>query len=329
MRMRGKRHSLATLAILLVTAIWGSTFFIIKDAVALVDPIDFLAARFSIAAVVPAIIFWRRLRRLTPQQWQIGLSLGVLYGLAQIVQTIGLQHTDASVSGFITGTYVVITPIILWIGFKARLNRMTWVAVLIALAGLGVLSLTGIGSGGIGESLTLVGATLYALHIVLLDRWSRSMDAISLTLVQLIGVALTCVFLGLPGAYRIPAETTVWGAILYTAVFAGIVTMLIQTWAQRHVSPTRVALVMTFEPVFASAFAVALGGETVTARLLVGGSLILFATFIGLRAGRADTTDPEITTHLHPPEPNPETSPTNPTSTTNGSPKTHTEGVVP
>ena len=231
-----RKPTVATLALLVVTAIWGSTFFIIKDAVSKIDPIDFLAVRFAVGAAIPAFVFWRRLSRLTATQWQIGLALGCLYGLAQIVQTVGLQTTAASVSGFITGTYVVLTPIIMWIAFKARLNVRTWVAVALALAGLAVLSLTGLGNGGVGEALTLVGAALYAVHIVLLDRWSRSMDAMSLAIVQLIGVALTTGFLGLPGGYHVPADPGVWGAIVYTAIMAGIVTMLLQTWAQRHIT---------------------------------------------------------------------------------------------
>lgn len=283
-----RASSTATLALLVVTAIWGSTFFIIKDALATIDPLDFLAVRFAIAAAIPAAIFWRRLRRLTATQWQIGLALGGLYGLAQIVQTIGLQTTAASVSGFITGTYVVLTPIIMWIAFRARLSARTWVAVALALVGLAVLSLTGLGGGGIGEALTLAGATLYAVHIVLLDRWSRSMDAMSLAIVQLIGVALTTGFLGIPGGYHVPSDAGVWGAIVYTAIVAGVVTMLLQTWAQRHISPTRVALLMTFEPVFASAFAVGLGGESVTLRLIAGGALILLATLLGITGGRAE-----------------------------------------
>lgn len=304
-----RRSTTATLALLVVTAIWGSTFFIIKDAVTTIDPIDFLAVRFAVAALIPAAIFWRRLRRLSATQWQIGLALGGLYGLAQIVQTVGLQTTAASVSGFITGTYVVLTPIMMWIAFKARLNVRTWVAVGLALAGLAVLSLTGLGNGGVGEALTLVGATLYAVHIVLLDRWSRSMDAMSLAIVQLIGVALTTGFLGLPGGYHVPADAKVWGAIAYTAIMAGIVTMLLQTWAQRHITPTRVALLMTFEPVFASAFAIGLGGETITIRLVAGGALILLATLIGIR-GQADPADdtPLIPTPPGadtPPPPNP------------------------
>ena len=289
-----RKPTVATLALLVVTAIWGSTFFIIKDAVSKIDPIDFLAVRFAVGAAIPAFVFWRRLSRLTATQWQIGLALGCLYGLAQIVQTVGLQTTAASVSGFITGTYVVLTPIIMWIAFKARLNVRTWVAVALALAGLAVLSLTGLGNGGVGEALTLVGAALYAVHIVLLDRWSRSMDAMSLAIVQLIGVALTTGFLGLPGGYHVPADPGVWGAIVYTAIVAGIVTMLLQTWAQRHITPTRVALLMTFEPVFASAFAVGFGGEAVTIRLVAGGALILLATLIGIRGGQADAVNDTI-----------------------------------
>lgn len=283
-----RKPTVATLALLVVTAIWGSTFFIIKDAVSKIDPIDFLAVRFAVGAAIPAFVFWRRLSRLTATQWQIGLALGCLYGLAQIVQTVGLQTTAASVSGFITGTYVVLTPIIMWIAFKARLNIRTWAAVALALVGLAVLSLTGLGGGGVGEALTLVGAALYAVHIVLLDRWSRSMDAMSLAIVQLIGVALTTGFLGLPGGYHVPADAKVWGAIAYTAIMAGIVTMLLQTWAQRHITPTRVALLMTFEPVFASAFAVGFGGEAVTLRLVGGGALILLATLLGATGGQAD-----------------------------------------
>ena len=289
-----RKPTVATLALLVVTAIWGSTFFIIKDAVSKIDPIDFLAVRFAVGAAIPAFVFWRRLSRLTATQWQIGLALGCLYGLAQIVQTVGLQTTAASVSGFITGTYVVLTPIIMWIAFKARLNVRTWVAVALALAGLAVLSLTGLGNGGVGEALTLVGAALYAVHIVLLDRWSRSMDAMSLAIVQLIGVALTTGFLGLPGGYHVPADPGVWGAIVYTAIMAGIVTMLLQTWAQRHIPPPRVALLMTFEPVFASAFAVGFGGEAVTIRLVAGGALILLATLIGIRGGQADAVNDTI-----------------------------------
>ncbi|MEO7589014.1 MAG: DMT family transporter [Arachnia sp.] len=271
-------------ALVLVTVAWGSTFFVIKDALDGMGTADFLAARFTIAAVVLAAISWRRLLRLSWAQWRVGLGLGVIYGLGQIAQTAGLRHTDASVSGFITGTYVVITPLLLWVIFRTRVASRTWLSVGLAVAGLAVLSITGMAAGGIGELLTLLGAALYALHIVFLDRSASRMGALSLATVQLIGVAATCIVIALPGGTGGLPVMSAWGAILYTAVVAGALTMLLQTWAQGHLSPTKVAVVMTLEPVFATAFAIALGGETLTGKLVVGGSLILAATVIGVLA---------------------------------------------
>lgn len=274
-------------ALVIVTMVWGSTFFIIKDAISIMDPADFLAARFTIAAVLLVAVSWRRLLRLTWQQWGTGLGLGAIYGLGQVVQTIGLRHTDASVSGFITGTYVVITPLLLWVIFRRRVSSRTWLSVGLAVAGLAVLSITGMAGGGVGELLTLLGAALYALHIVFLDRSANRMDALSLTAVQLIGVAATCTMIALPGRTGPLPDLPGWGAILYTAVIAGALTMLLQTWAQGHLSPTKVAVVMTLEPIFATAFAVTFGGETLTGRLLAGGALILAATVIGVLTGDA------------------------------------------
>ena len=266
-----RRSGLATLAVLTITVIWGSTFFIIKDAVDRMEPIDFLAIRFTIAAALIALVLWPRLRRLPAGGWRAGLGLGVLYGLAQIAQTYGLKHTSASVSGFITGTYVVLTPIILWLFLKVRLSAQAWVAVALACLGLGVLTLTGPAAMGWGEWLTLLGAFFYALHIVVLERFAPQWDALALTAVQLVGVALTCLVAAIPGGVHLSADPVAWRAIAYTVLVAGIATMLLQTWAQRHLSATRTALMMTFEPVFASLFAIALGGEHLSARLLIGG----------------------------------------------------------
>lgn len=278
------RTKLATVAILLTTAIWGSTFFVIKDAVARVDPLDFLAVRFAIGALAPALLFLPRLRRLTRRQWATGLGIGFLYGAGQIVQTIGLQTTSASMSGFITGTYVVLTPLVVWAAYRTRPGRLTWVAVGLAMLGLAALSLSGVSGFGLGETLTLASAALYAVHIVVLDRFATSMDPVSLSITQLLGVALMCGIFAAPDGLRVPAVPAVWGAILYTAVAAGIVTLLLQTWAQRHLPPTRTALLMTFEPVFASAFAVAFGGEQFSLRLALGGAVIVAASFVGVRA---------------------------------------------
>lgn len=291
---------MATTALLAVTLIWGSTFIVIKDAVVTMDPADFLAIRFTLAAVVICAILWRRITTLPARHWLIGLGVGAIYGLAQLAQTYGLRLTSASVSGFITGTYVVLTPLIVWIVLRRRPSTATGLAVLLAVGGLAVLSITGAATGGIGEALTFLGALLYAVHIVALDSAARRVDVLALTALQMVGVALVCAFAAIPGGIPMPSQPSIWGAIAYTALVAGVVTMGLQTWAQQYLAPTRVALLMTLEPVFATVFAVGYGGESVTLRLLVGGAMILVGTVIGVRS---DPVPETITTAGSHPEP--------------------------
>jgi drug/metabolite transporter (DMT)-like permease len=270
---------LATLALLSVTAMWGSTFFLIKDLLDRVPVLDFLALRFGIAAVAVWLIFPRALGRLTPLARRQAAVLGVVYGVAQILQTAGLAHTPASVSGFITGMYVVFTPILAAPLLKQRIGAATWGAVLLAVVGLGVLTLSGF-SVGYGEAITLVAAGLYALHIVGLGAWSRAEDAIGMTIVQLAVVSLVALVVTAPDGVVLPSRAGDWVSVLYMAVFAAAVAMWAQTWAQAHLPPTRSAIIMSMEPVFAALFAVLLGGEDATVRMLLGGGMVLTAMLV-------------------------------------------------
>jgi drug/metabolite transporter (DMT)-like permease len=282
---------LATTLLVLVTAVWGSTFFLIRDLVVHVPPADFLAVRFGIAAVVMLAVFRRHVRALSRRDLRVGVVLGVLYGLAQVLQTIGLQTTDASVSGFITGTYVVLTPVLGALVLRDRIGRVAWVAVGVATAGLAVLSLDGF-SVGVGESVTLASAVLYAAHIVALGRWSRPEAAVGLATVQASVIALVAGVGAVPGGLTLPADGGQWASLLYMALVAGAGALWAQTWAQAHMTATRAAVVMTLEPVFAAFFAVLLGGESLTTRMLVGGALVVTATYlVELRGPAAEARD--------------------------------------
>jgi drug/metabolite transporter (DMT)-like permease len=275
--MRGRHATLlATLALLLVTACWGSTFFLIKDLLDRVPVLDFLAVRFAVATVVLLLMFPRALGRLDAATRRQAVVLGLLYGLAQILQTAGLAHTPASVSGFITGMYVICTPLLAAPLLKQRIGMMTWGAVLLAMTGLGVLTLSGF-SIGYGEALTLVAAVLYALHIVGLGAWSTVEAAIGMTIVQLAVITVICLVVTAPDGIVLPETVGDWASVLYMAVFAAGLALAAQTWAQAHLPPTRSAIIMSMEPVFAALFAVVLGGEDATLRMLVGGSLVLAA----------------------------------------------------
>ncbi len=272
------RTRLATLLLVALTAVWGSTFFLIRDLLETVPPVDFLAVRFSLSAVIMLIVFWRPVRALSRRQVLVGVGLGALYGLAQIFQTQGLATTPASVSGFITGTYVVLTPVFTAVLLRERVAGSTWAAVGLATVGLALLSLNGF-SVGFGEAITLLAAALYALHIVGLGRYSASEIATGRSVVQMVVIALLCVVGAVPGGVVLPSTPAQWASVLYMVVFASILALWVQTWAQAHMPATRAAIVMTLEPVFAAFFAVTLGDESATLRMVVGGALVLTAMY--------------------------------------------------
>ncbi len=270
---------LAALALLAVTAIWGSTFFLIRDLLERVPTLDFLAVRFAIAAALLALIAPRSLARLSAESRKRAVVLGALYGVAQILQTAGLAHTAASVSGFITGMYVVATPLFAALLLHTRIGALTWSAVALAAAGLGVLTLEGF-SIGYGEAITLVAALIYALHIVGLGAWSKPAEAMGMSILQLVVIAVICLVATAPDGIVLPDNTRDWLSVLYMAVFAGALALVAQTWAQAHLPPTRTAIIMSMEPVFAALFAVWLGGESAGPRMVLGGAMVLTAMLL-------------------------------------------------
>ena len=281
---RSRTELLAFLALLTMTAVWGSTFFLIKDLVTRIPVTDMLAVRFAIASVALAAIAAPRLRMSRPVL-AYGSLLGLLYGSAQILQTAGLAHTAASVSGFVTGLYVVATPLLTALILRRRIPRVTWLAAILATVGLGVLALHGFALG-YGELLTLLSAVIYAGHIVALGRFSSPQTALSLSVVQLIMITLVCGVAawwptaGSTAGIQLPSSAADWLIVLYLALIASALTMVLQTWAQAHIEPSRAAVIMAMEPVWAAAFAVALGGETITARMVIGGLAIVSAMYL-------------------------------------------------
>jgi drug/metabolite transporter (DMT)-like permease len=287
---RSRPEVLAFLALLVMTAAWGSTFFLIKDVVTRIPVADLLAIRFAIASVALALIAAPRLQ-LTRAVVGYGSLLGLLYGAAQILQTAGLAHTTASVSGFVTGLYVVATPLLTAVVLRRRVPPLTWLAAVLATIGLGVLALHGF-SIGFGELLTLIAAVIYAGHIVALGRFSTPGTTLGLSLVQLSMITLVTAVAALwptegsaPGI-QLPESLHDWLVVLYLALIASALTMVLQTWAQAHIEPSRAAVIMAMEPVWAAAFAVALGGESITGRMIIGGLAIVSAMYLVERPQR-------------------------------------------
>ena len=281
-----------TLALLGVTAVWGSTFVVVKDAVRQMPVTDFLAWRFALAAFAMILLRPRAVAHLGRQGRRVGIVLGLALGAGYLLQTLGLQTTSAAVSGFVTGMFVVLTPLGAALLLREPPSRSAWAAVALATVGLGLLSLHGL-TVGTGELLTLGCAAAFALHIVGLGRHASSYDAFGLAVVQLLTVAGLCAVVAVPGGLATPPDAGVWGALALTSLAATALAFVVQTWAQAHLAPTRAAVVMTMEPVFAGVFAIGVAGEAFGLRAAAGAVLVLAAmvlTEVGPRHGAEGAT---------------------------------------
>jgi drug/metabolite transporter (DMT)-like permease len=277
------RHQLklkiAPWALLAVSASWGAAFVIMKPAIERQSVNSFLATRFVMAVVVMALLRPSVLHKINKEMLLKGSLAGLFLGTGYIFQTLGLARTGAAITGFVTGLYVVLTPLIAALFLKDRITRFTWFCVLLATVGLALLSLRG-WSVGIGEALVFVSAIAFAAHIVTLSKWSFGLDAYALTIVQLSICALLTGAISLGQGYESPPDSGVWGVVIFTAVIATAVAFIVQTWSQAHLNSTKVAVILTMEVVFAALFAVAFGRESLTLQVSIGGALVLLAMYL-------------------------------------------------
>ncbi len=272
-------RSAALVSLVVVTAIWGSTFLVVKNAISRAPVMDFLAVRFGLAALVMLAIRPGCLRGMTRRGLLRGVALGLVLGAGYVTQTFGLVSASPSISGFITGTFVVFTPVISWILLRKRAGATTWLGVGLAFVGVAALGLRGL-SLGPGELLTLACAVFFALQVVGLGEWASGENVYALALIQTATVAVISLVVAAPGGFRLPFELTVWGAVAVTAILATALAELVQTWAQSIIEPAHVAVVMTLEPVFAGIFGVVFGGDALTVRVVAGAVCIIGAMLL-------------------------------------------------
>ena len=280
---------LASMALVAVCAVWGSTFLIVQNAVSRMPVMDFLAVRFTVAVAVMFALRPTCLRGMTPQGLRRGVGLGVVLGAGYITQTYGLRFASATVSGFITGMFVVLTPVISWLILGKKVNRNTILAVVLATVGLALLSLHG-WSVGAGELLTLACAVFFAVHIVGLGEWSAKYDAYGFALLQITTVAVIALLAALPGGIKLPPDASTWGTVGITAVFATAAAFLVQTWTQSLVPAVTAAIIMTMEPVFAGIFGVLFGKNQLTVQIIFGAVCVLTAMLMVALKSSAKTT---------------------------------------
>ena len=272
-----KKTSIASIAMLAVAITWGAAFVLMKDAIANQPFYDFLASRFTLAVLVMIAFRPSVLKKINAKLLKHGVLLGILLAGGYITQTIGLELTTAAITGFITGLYVVLTPLLGWMMFGNRINKQLVVGTLLAFIALGVLTLNGF-SVEVGQLWIVLCAILFAGHIVGLSVWSPGKDAYALTLVQLSVVAVISWFGALmDGGYQAPMDGNGWFAVIFTAVFSTAVAFLVQTWAQGIMDPSRVAIFLTTEVLWTAVIAVLVGQEVLGLKTVLGGLIMVAA----------------------------------------------------
>jgi drug/metabolite transporter (DMT)-like permease len=268
-------------------AVWGATFFMVKDALAGIDPVILVAYRFLIAGLI-MLVFLIATGRPILKDLGRGAVLAVLLWSLYIPQTIGLGYTTASNSGFITGLFVIFVPIFMRSVVKRKPTVLEWVASGVALVGLWILT-GGLTDFNLGDALTLIAAVTYALHVLFSDRYMKGgLDPYIISCQQFLIIGLLSLVAGLLFNldFGIRTSTALW-TMLFLALFPTLSAFVIQMWAQKITTPVKVSLIFALEPVFAAVFAWTLGGETPVLHRALGGLFIFAALVIsGLPASR-------------------------------------------
>ncbi len=286
-----KRSAWAAIALILVAVSWGAAFVLMKDAINAQPFYDFLATRFTIATLIMIAVRPQVLRAMNAEMLKKGFILGLLLGGGYITQTIGLEMTTAAITGFVTGLYVVLTPLLAWLLLRETVERKVLIGVALATVGLGLISITGF-SVEVGQLWVVLCALLFAAHIIGLGKWSAGLNAYALTVVQLGVVSLLSWGGALVDGYQAPPNGDVWFAILFTAVFATAIAFFVQTWAQSHMDASRVAIILTSEVVFAAAIAVMVGQEELLLKTIVGGALMIASMLVAEWPSRKNSRVP-------------------------------------
>jgi drug/metabolite transporter (DMT)-like permease len=274
-----KRNYWAAIALISVAAVWGAAFVLMKDAIERQPLFDFLAFRFTIATLIMIAVRPQVLKAIDKDLLKKGVVLGLLLGGGYITQTIGLSMSTAAITGFITGLYVVVTPVLGWIILKQKADAKVIWGVALATVGLALISITGV-SIEVGQIWVILCAVLFAAHIIGLGAWSKGLDAYALTVIQLAVVAAVSWIGAIPDGVQAPVDFAGWFAILFTALFSTAVAFFVQTWAQGHMDASRVAIILTSEVVFAAAISVAVGQEVLQTKTIIGGLIMIAAMLL-------------------------------------------------
>lgn len=275
------RKYIGEIGLLVTAVIWGTGFPVSSIALDYFSPYQILAGRFVIGAVLLGVLFYKKLLNLSKSVLLKGGLLGVfLYG-AFAFQTVGLQFTTPSNNAFLTAVNVLIVPFIAFVLYRRKVSPFELIGAVLAMAGIALLSLNGTLSINPGDVLSLMCAVFFAFHIFYTGQFVRNEDAITLTLVQMtVAAVIAWIVIAVKGEAVLPITTTSATSLLYLGVFSTTLAFLLQTVAQKHVSETKAAILLSMESLWGMIFSILMLREIVTGQMIIGAALILLAILL-------------------------------------------------
>lgn len=276
-----KKQYLSDISLLFVAAVWGGGFVAVKGALDTMTPLVLMSYRFLLATGIMYLFLHKKIGKFSKQDLKNGTIVGIILFLAFAAQTFGLQYTTASKQGFLTATYVVMVPLLYWILYKKRPKSKAFLGSFLTIMGIGLVSINTEMLFNKGDALTLLCALLFAAHIISLEFYTKKMDVLKLSFLQLaVAAVLFTVFAVLFEPIDITLSVSEWSSIIYLAIFSTFACFTVQTIAQKHTTSSHASIIMSLESVFAAIFGVLLLHEVLTPFMIAGCVLIFIAILI-------------------------------------------------
>ena len=279
--MKQKKESIISMtALALVALAWGTSYAVTKDVLNEIRPFTLMALRFGFSTVLLSAVFLKKLRCITRKDIKQGSVTGIFMFLAFFCLVTGILYTTASKQAFIVGAYVLIVPLLSWFINKKRPGIYSIIAAVLATAGIGLLTLNGSFSINKGDLISILCALFFACHMIAIEHFSYDSDPIKSTILQfavtaVLFIILMCIFEPL----SLSLTPKVIKSVAYLVIFTTVIPFVVQNIAQKHISSTSTALILTLESAFGGIFAVFFLHENMTVQMIAG-CLIIFAGII-------------------------------------------------
>ena len=281
--MKYKKESvLSTIALALVALTWGTSYAIVKDALNSISPFTLMALRFGLSTIVLSIFFSKRLKKIKKKDVVQGSVIGIFMFFSFFTLVTGISYTTASKQSFIVGAYVLIVPFLAWLINKKKPDRYSIIGTVLATVGIGLLTINGSFNINKGDLISILCSISFACHMIAIEYFSKESDPIISTIMQFAITAILFIMLtGIFESFNFVLTSKLIKSVSYLVIVTTVIAFATQNIAQKYISVTSTALILTLESTFGGVFAVIVLNETMSFQMIIGCIVVLIGIVIG------------------------------------------------